>query len=89
MSTFDIVVLKTPPAEVFTTSSFIGALLFVDTTIASVFVAAAVLIIAPKFLVSVIPSSKTIKGFLVSYSISSIFFSKSTILIEDILETDP
>ena len=48
------VVLKTPPAEVFTTSLFIGALPLVDITTVSELVAAAVLIIAPKFLTSLI-----------------------------------
>ena len=67
----------------------IGALLFVETTIVLVFVAAAVLIIAPKFLVSVIPSSKIIKGILVFSIIFSNFFSKSNISIGEILATAP
>ena len=46
--------LNSVPAEVLTTSEFIGALLLCEMIIPATFVATAVLIIAPKFLTSVI-----------------------------------
>ena len=55
--TLAIGILNTPPDEVLTTSEFTGAELFWGIIIPSTLAATAVLIIAPKFLVSVIPSS--------------------------------
>ena len=49
---------KYAPADVLTTSELIGAELFCDIIIPETLAANEVLIMAPKFLVSVIPSSK-------------------------------
>ena len=57
--TLAIGILNTPPDDVFTISEFTGAELFCGIIIPSTLDATAVLIIAPKFLASVIPSSNT------------------------------
>ena len=56
--TLAIGILNTAPADVLTTSELIGAELFCDIIIPETLAANEVLIMAPKFLVSVIPSSK-------------------------------
>ena len=56
--TLEIGILNSVPDDVLTTSEFIGALLLCDIIIPVAFAATAVLIIAPKFLTSVIPSNK-------------------------------
>ena len=56
--TLAIGILNAAPAEVFITSEFIGAELFCDIIIPATSPATDVLIIDPKFLVSVIPSNR-------------------------------
>ena len=74
--TLAIGILNTAPADVLTTSELIGAELFCDIIIPETLAANEVLIIAPKFLVSVIPSSKRYVRFSFSLYVLDIKYSR-------------
>ena len=87
--TLAIGILNTAPADVLTTSELIGAELFWDIIIPETLAANEVLIMAPKFLVSVIPSSKRYVRFSFSLYVFEIKSSRDISDTGDRIATAP